>query len=203
MRHLGFSRLLTVVGATLAVLGATATSVNAFTTTQGNAGTDPGVLVRFQGGIGVQPVSAVNANGTVVPNVVRDVPPPRQPWVIAGFNATVRADGRITAHGRGLVFAGGNTVGTALVIDPIHGTAAASLLVAATLICENTAPFTELSTGSVPLAANGDFTINGSLSSAPPAATDCRTPVLLIRNATGGNLGGWFAAGIQQNPPSS
>jgi hypothetical protein len=200
MRHVGFSRVLTVVGATLAVLGATATSVNAFTA-QGSAGTDPGVLVRFQGGIGVQPVSAASAQGLPVPNVVRGVNPPGQPWVIAGFNATVRADGRITAHGRGLVFAGGNTVGTALVINSM-GVAKASLRVAATLICENKAPFVQRNTGPVALAANGDFTINDVLNPAPPA-TDCATPVLLIRNVVNGQPGGWFAAGIQQNPPSS
>src|SRR5258706_16408940 len=142
--HIRLSRRLTVVGVTLAVaLGATATSVGVFARTQANAGTGK-TLVSFKGGIGVQPVSAVTAQGLAVPNVVRGVQPPGQPWVIADFNATVKADGHITARGRGLVFAGGNTVGTALVIA--NGVAAASLRVFATLICENVAPFVQRNT---------------------------------------------------------
>jgi hypothetical protein len=202
MRYTRLGRRLTVVGVTLAVgVGATATSVSAFGSTQASAGIDKTAsdgtgktLVRFKGGIGVQPVSAVTAQGLAVPNVVRGVQPPGQPWVIADFNATVKADGHITARGRGLVFAGGNTVGTALVIA--NGVAAASLRVFATLICENVAPFVQRNTAAagVPLAANGDFTINDVLSPAPPANA-CATPVLLIRNAPGG---GWFSAGIQK-----
>jgi hypothetical protein len=199
MWHIRLGRRLTVVGVTLAVALGTATSVSAFSTTQANARTDHGVLVKFQGGIGVQPVSAVTAQGLAVPNVVRGVEPPGQPWVIADFHATVKADGHITAHGRGLVFAGGNTTGTALVIT--DGVAAASLNVFATLVCENIAPFTMRNTAAagVPLAANGDFTIDDVLEPPPPADA-CATPVLLIRNTPGG---GWFSAGIQKNPPSS
>jgi hypothetical protein len=131
MRHIRLGRRLTVVGVTLAVaLEATATSVGAFSRTQENAGTGK-TLVTFDGGIGVQPVSAGNGQAlvadTVNRNIVRGVQPPGQPWVIAAFNAKVKADGRITAHGRGLVFAGGDTTGTALVIT--NGVAAASLRV--------------------------------------------------------------------------
>ena len=62
----------------------------------------------------------------------------------------------------------------------------------ATLICEATAPFTELNTTAtgVPLAANGDFRIDDTLT---PMASECASPVLLIRSA--GNRS-WFAAGI-------
>jgi hypothetical protein len=194
MRYTRLGRRLAVVSVTLAVaLGATATGVGAFSRTQANTGTSK-TLVMFRGGIGVQPVSAVTAQGLAVPNVVRGVQPPGQPWVIADFNATVKADGHIMARGRGLVFAGGNTAGTALVIT--NGVAAASLRVFATLICENVAPFVQRNTAvaGVSLAANGDFRINDVLSPAPPA-TACATPVLLIRNAPGG---GWFSAGIQK-----
>jgi hypothetical protein len=119
------------------------------------------------------------------------VQPAAQPWKIADFEATVTVDGHITAKGQGLVFAGGDTVGTALVVTPGGGTA--GLNVFATLICENVAPFVERNTNlaGVPLAANGDFTIDDVLS--PPPPSSCATPVLLIRNAT--NLS-WFSAGI-------
>jgi len=154
-------------------------------------------LVRFDGGIGAIPVSAGVGTDptatTVIRNIVRGVQAPAQIWTIADFKATVMVDGRIKADGRGLVFAGGNTIGTALVVTPSGGTA--GLNVFATLICENVAPFTERSTGAVPLAANGDFTIDDVLSPPPPTPSSCATPVLLIRNQANRN---WFAAGVQQ-----
>jgi hypothetical protein len=153
-------------------------------------------LVKFDRGIGVDPVS--NAPGTaatanvVTRNIVRGVQP-AQRWVIAELKAEVKDDGRITVDGRGLVFAAGDTIGTALVLTPTGGTAA-SLHVFATLICENVAPFVERNTNPVPLGANGDFKIDDVLSPPPPPAS-CATPVLLIRNAPSGI---WFAAGIQK-----
>src|SRR6266850_712281 len=76
-------------------------------------------LVRFEGGIGVVPVSSVagtqNANGTfpdVNRNDVRTVPPAGQVWVISRLSADVRTDGRISVEGRGLLLAGGNGIGT-------------------------------------------------------------------------------------------
>ena len=89
------------------------------------------------------------------------------------------------------MFAGGDTVGTAVVLTPTGGTA--GLNVFATLICETLAPFVERNTNPVPLAANGDFRIEDGLSPWPPAS--CETPVLLIRNA--GNRS-WFAAGVRK-----
>jgi hypothetical protein len=153
------------------------------------------LLARFKGGIGVDAVS--NAPGpapvaaTVTRNIVRGVQPAAQLWVIDDFKAEVKANGHIHAQGRGLVFAGGDTVGTALVITPTGGTA--TLMVFATLICENVAPFIERNTGPVPLSAEGDFTINDMLT--PPPPPNCHTPVLLIRNQGNRN---WFSAGIQK-----
>jgi len=158
-----------------------------------SAGADQ-LLVKFDGGIGAIPVSAgvgtAATAATVIRNIVRGVQPPAQLWTIADFQAEVTVDGHIRADGRGLVFAGGNTIGTALVGG------AASLKVFATLICENVAPFVERNTklAGVPLAANGDFKIDDVLSP-PPSPSSCATPVLLIRNT--GNLN-WFAAGIQK-----
>lgn len=153
-------------------------------------------LVRFRGGVGVQPVSSGVGTGptatTVNRNIVRGVQPATSPWVIADFQAKVEADGHIRASGRGLIFAGGDTTGTAFVITAAGGTA--TLNVFATLICENLAPFVERNTAPVPLAGNGDFSIDDVLSPAPPAP--CATPVLLIRLEGFGNP--WFAAGIQR-----
>ena len=139
-------------------------------------------LVKFDGGIGVIPVSS--ATGTAVNlNIVRGVQPPGEPWVISALKATVTTNGDIRVAGRGLLLAGGDQIGFT-----------ANLSVFATLICEPTAPFTQRSTNSagVALDPDGDFQIDDVLSPAPPA--DCVSPVLLIR-FTGGNQP-WFAAGI-------
>src|SRR5207247_3947728 len=75
--------------------------------------------VKFKGGIGVIPVSSAagvaNANGTfpdVNRNTVRGVNPPGQIWTIADLRAEVNVDGRIKVRGRGLLLAGGNSIGT-------------------------------------------------------------------------------------------
>lgn len=148
---------------------------------------DRDLLVRFDGGIGVIPVTngagTVNADGTfpnVKLNVVRGVPPGAGPWRIAALKAEVADDGRIRVRGRGLLLASGNSIGQN-----------ANQRVFATLLCEASAPFVERSTNpsGVPLEVNGDFRIDDVLT---PAPGDCASPVLLIRN-TGGV---WFAAGI-------
>jgi hypothetical protein len=149
-------------------------------------------LVRFQGAIGDIPVSNVagtaNPDGTfpnVTQNIVRGVNPAGQIWVISAFRADVKVDGRIRVNGRGLLLGGGNAIAS-------NGNAS----VFATLICEAVAPFTQRSTdlAGVPLAANGDFRIDGVLVPAPPA--DCDSLVLLIRTTVGGT---WFAAGIPKS----
>jgi hypothetical protein len=142
-------------------------------------------LAKFEGGIGVIPVSNVagaqNADGTfpnVSRNVVRGVNPAGQIWVIAGLNADVGLDSQITVDGRGLLLGGGNNIG---------GNANANVI--ATLLCGNVQHSS--AAAGVPLEPNGDFRIDDVLSPVPP--TVCANPVLLIRNVV--NLG-WFAAGI-------
>jgi hypothetical protein len=146
-----------------------------------------GTLARFGGGIGVIPVSSgagtANPDGTL-PNVklnaVRGISPAGAPWTIADLKAVVDADGRIKVKGRGLLLAGGNSIGQ-------NGNQS----VFATLICETAAPFVERNTAfSVPLEPNGDFRIDDTLRAVP---TDCPSPVLLIRTSSNGT---WFAAGI-------
>jgi hypothetical protein len=143
-------------------------------------------IARFEGGIGVIPVSngagPVNADGTfpnVRLNIVRGVNPGAGPWRIASLRAEVDTDGHITVRGRGLLLASGNSIGQN-----------ANQSVFATLLCEAAAPFVEHNTTvAVPLEANGDFRIDDTLN---PVPTECASPVLLIRN-TGGV---WFAAGV-------
>jgi len=150
-----------------------------------------GTTLKFEGGIGVIPVSSgVLDDGTattalvapsVTRNIVRGVQPAGQIWVIDDLDAKVRADGKITVEGKGLILAGGNNAGRA-----------AGQSVFATLICQAAAPFTESSTtlAGVLLSPTGDFKINDTLAPVPPAI--CQSPMLLIRNAAGG---AWFAVG--------
>jgi hypothetical protein len=145
-------------------------------------------LAKFDGGIGVIPVSNVVVNATtgaitVNRNIVRGVDPAGQLWVIEDLKAEVRTDGRIRVRGRGLLFGGGNNTGLA----------GNNISVIATLICDTAAPFTQHSNPTpAPLAADGDFRIDDVLTTVP---AQCDSPVLLIRNAANGG-GGWFAAGI-------
>ncbi len=132
-------------------------------------------LVRFEGGIGVIPVSNVagpqNADGTfpnVSRNVVRGVNPGGQPWVISSLSVEIKTDGRIEVDGRGLLLAGGNN------------------------ICGNPANAVAFNSGLVAVDPNGNFEIDGVLTPTPPAT--CDSPVLLIVSAGGS----WFAAGIQK-----
>lgn len=90
-------------------------------------------LVRFKGGIGVVPVSSgvgTAATATVVNrNIVREVQPAGQIWVIRDLDARVKTNGDIKVEGKGLVLGGGSNVGRAT-----------GQSVFATLICEAGTP---------------------------------------------------------------
>jgi len=129
-----------------------------------------GSLVRFEGGIGSQPLRAGGA-----PNAVLGVNPGGAPWVIDRLSVEVKTDGRISVAGRGLLLGGGNGIGTT-----------GNQSVRARLACGGVFHDTAL----VPLEPDGDFRIDDVLLPAPPVP--CASPVLLI--VSGG--GSWFAAGI-------
>lgn len=131
-------------------------------------------LARFDGGIGVVPARAGGAA-----NTVRGTGPGGQPWVISRLTADVRADGRISVDGRGLLLAGGDNIG-------FNG----NQTVRARLFCGVIA-FD--SNQAVPLEANGDFRIEGNLGAVP---TPCDSAVLLIINVPAAGNPVWFAAGI-------
>ena len=145
-------------------------------------------LVRFKGGIGVDPVSGIALGPPVSPvsNVVCGVPPGGVPWRIGRLSAKVETNGHIAVEGRGLLLAGA----TATLVHVIATTGGQS--VQARLFCNTTTSScgTAHTSGLVPLDANGDFKIDDTLSpSVPPT---CTGPVLLI------TIGAprWLAAGI-------
>ena len=133
-------------------------------------------LIKFDGGIGSQPLAAAGAT-----NDVLGVPPGGRPWVIERLTASVDINGNINVDGRGLLLGGGNNIGRT-----------AGQRVRARLLCTNdaiNAIVTSHQTELVLLAPNGDFRFNEPLS--PPLGA-CVNPILLIVNANGS----WFAAGI-------
>ncbi len=140
-------------------------------------------LVRFDSGFGVHPVAGI-ANNAPVLNTVRGVTPGGRPWAIHKLRARVGADGSISVKGEGLVLAGSDGIGTR----------AGILQVAASLFC-GTARF---DSPAADISLGGDFEIRGMLSAVPP--DPCTSPALLIRNATGGVLGSWFAGGTLADP---
>lgn len=166
-------------------------------------GASDGVLARFDGAVGVDPVASVafplfapDTTGrtfeNVLRNVVRGVRPSPAIWRIADLHAVVGAEGRIRVIGRGLVLGGGDQIGQSL-----------NLLVVATLLCDAQAPFVEWSSAEVvngsfdtatALDRRGDFRIDAVLRSlaGDPLPTECASPLLLIRTRGGA----WLAAGI-------
>ena len=129
-------------------------------------------VARFEGGIGAQPLRA-----GALTNDVLNVPPGGRPWVIERLVADVRSDGQIGVDGRGLILAGGPSVGTG-----------GGQSVRARLFCDGALVG---DSATVPLQTNGDFRIDGFLGGNPPSP--CNNPELLILNGTGT---AWFAAGI-------
>lgn len=156
-----------------------------------HAGPPAPPLVKFDGAIGVDPLTA--AGGVDASNVVRGINPGGRAWVIRKLRATVGTDGRIVAQGTGLLFASGDSIGT-------RGAVSA---VVATLVC-GPADATAKRFTSPPAAldAAGNFRIDGMLSEdgVNPAAmpATCDNPALLVRlfNTSAQAAGGWFAAGI-------
>lgn len=167
-------------------------------------------LVRFDGGIGSQPVGSINNNGTTptptnddFPNVntVHGVTPGGAPWTIKSLKADIKTDGGISARGEGLLLAGGNNIGNRggprqvvaslfCRADPVPPATAGTVI----------GPF---NSQFVDLDANGDFQIRGTLTDAtgatppnPCGDTIDNRPTLLIRTVTAGAPGSWFAAGI-------
>ena len=143
-------------------------------------------LARFEGAIGVDPISNVVVNGpttTATSNVVRGVSPAGQIWRIADLDANVSSDGRIRVRGRGLLLGGGNGIGT-------NGNQS----VFATLFCgpANAASASSSNQAGVALDSDGDFAIDDFLTPVPPSS--CDSPVLLIQTTGGSHP--WFAAGI-------
>jgi len=114
-----------------------------------------------------------------------------QPWTAAGGHASVNlSTGQVTFEVRGLVFAGGNTVGVPLPITQVMGT----------LVCDTNAsadhgstPSSVLvNTAAVPLDAQGDAQFAGNVGALPAVCLSEPDIAFLVR-IPGANR--WIANG--------
>ena len=139
--------------------------------------------VRFNGGIGVDPITNVTAGppAAAVLNIVRGVSPGGVPWRIGSLRAEWNDNGHVNIKGTGLLLAGGNSIGTP---GPITS-------VAASFFCGRGSTTPLLTIGAIPLDAAGDFNLHEDGFQSP--AEPCLAPVLLIRSSP---TGPWFAAGF-------
>jgi len=166
------------------------------------------VLFKFDGGVGVQPFRS--AAGAPALNVVAGVNPGGAPWLISSFDAVIKKNGDVRAHGEGVLLAGADGIGTR----------AGPRQVVLSLFCRNapvppavagTVQTTPFNSEPVDLDEDGDFDVRGKLTDAtgatPPLTcgdTIDNRPVLLIRSVTPANPttgtpatpGAWFAAGL-------
>jgi hypothetical protein len=159
-------------------------------------------LFRFDTGVGVQPFRS--AAGAPVLNTVAGVAPGGVPWLIRSFDATIRKNGDVRAHGEGVLLAGADGLGTRagprqIVLSLFCRAAPVPPAVTGAL---NLVPF---NSEAVDLDADGDFDVRGKLTdesgATPPL--DCgdtgdNRPILLIRTTAGNPAvpSAWFAAGV-------
>lgn len=114
-------------------------------------------------------------------NVVGGILGGGQPWSVTGGEAGVNLrNGDIGFRVRGLVLAGGNTIGTAGAIDQVRGT----------LVCDAGGSPVTVDTPLVPLSATGDAGFSGSVGSIP-AVCSTSSIAFLVRIAAGR----WIANG--------
>jgi hypothetical protein len=116
-------------------------------------------------------------------NLVGNIQGGGQPWSTLGGEANVNLrSGRVEFEVRGLVLAGGNSIGTPDAINQVKGT----------IVCGAATADTPL----VPLSAQGDAEFQGNLSSVPTACTP-NNIAFLVRIAADR----WIANGAVRSSP--
>jgi hypothetical protein len=109
-----------------------------------------------------------------------------RPWVIESASAKLDLDGTFKVEVEGLVFAPGTIIGG---VD-VGGTTGAVRAFAAALVCTQAdGTTTTVNTAPFPATTTGDGQIKTKID-VPPV---CYAPAVLVRNATNGVLGNWFA----------
>jgi hypothetical protein len=109
-----------------------------------------------------------------------------RPWVISDGHAKLEADGTFKVEVEGLVFPPGTVIGGV----NVGGTTGAVRAFAAALVCTQAdGTTTVVNTEPFPATATGD----GQIKTRIDVPAVCYAPAVLVRNATNGVLGNWFA----------
>ena len=154
------------------------------------AHTSSRTLVRFDGAIGTDPLTA--SNGVDVPNIVRGVSPAGRAWVLRELRVSIGKNGSIHGRASGLLLASGDVIGTRAGVTQVLATLACGAANASAALFHS-AP--------AALDTAGNFHLSGTLTQdgvnpavLPPT---CDNPALLIRTVgANGVAGAWLAAGI-------
>ncbi|MBO0785932.1 MAG: hypothetical protein J2P33_07645 [Actinobacteria bacterium] len=167
-----FRWLIVAVGAALAglipVLGATAP-----------VGADPGTIMKFT------TMTTVTGPYVGTANPVRTVPGGGLPWMITAANGSLKSDGHLIVHVRGLVLADQPQVPPAQQgTNPIP--AFEAIVSCQSIGTDGTATVSNVSTAQFPASTDGNADINATVSLPHP----CIAPIVFVASPAGA----WFAA---------
>ncbi|SRR6266851_1187146 len=163
----------------LAATGAALIGLIPVLPTSSSAGADPGTIVKFTT---MTPVTGPYV-GTA--NPIRTVPGGGLPWMITAGTGSLKSDGHLLVHVRGLVLADQSPVPAALQgTNPIPDFRA--IVSCQTIGDGGTATVSNVSTGDFPASTKGNSDINATVSLPRP----CIAPVVFVTSPGGA----WFAA---------
>ena len=163
----------------LAALGVAVIGLVPVVAANSSASADPGTILKFS------VMTPVTGPYTGASNPIRTVPGGGLPWIITSGTGSLKSDGRVLIHVRGLVLADEAPVPPNLQgINPIPDFTA--IVSCQTIGADGTATITNVSTGQFPASTAGNADINATVELPQP----CIAPIVLVGNAAFG----WFAA---------
>jgi hypothetical protein len=170
---------MTKIGWISAAMGAALAGVVAVLGVTGSASADPGTIMKFDV---MTPVTGPYV-GTA--NPIRTVPGGGLPWMITAGNGSLKRDGHLIVHVRGLVFADQAPVPPAQQgTNPVPDFRA--IVSCQTIGADGTATVTNITTAQFPASTKGNADINTRVSLPRP----CIAPVVFVTSPGGA----WFAA---------
>ena len=163
----------------LAALGMTLIGLVPVLVSSSSAGADPGTILKFN------VMTPVTGPYTGTSNPIRMVPGGGLPWMITAGTGTLKRDGRLQIHVRGLVLADDPAVPAGLRgINPVPDFEA---IVSCQTISGSMATVTNVATGQFPASMSGNADIKARVKLPEP----CIAPIVFVFGAP--NVG-WFAA---------
>ena len=163
----------------LAALGVAVIGLVPVVAANSSASADPGTILKFS------VMTPVTGPYTGASNPIRTVPGGGLPWIITSGTGSLKSDGRVLIHVRGLVLADEAPVPPNLQgINPIPDFTA--IVSCQTIGADGTATITNVSTGQFPASPRGNADIKARVKLPEP----CIAPVVFVASPTGA----WFAA---------